>query len=149
MQELLYALEFTPKHIYFIMCTSRPDELKKKDDSAFFSRCMEFSVNKLKYGDMSKLLERVLKAEEVDDIPDKTIDLIINKAEGNPRQALVLLDKIIDLDFDDMEKVIKNFKTEEAKVKDLIDALLQNKTWKIIKSILKNLDSEPERTRDR
>jgi DNA polymerase III gamma/tau subunit len=96
---------------------------------------------------MRKVINTVLEAEEVD-IDKGVIDGIIQSSEGCPRQALIILDQIIDMDEDDMLEGIRAAQIEEKQIIDLCRALINPKNeWNKISSIIKNVESEPEKAR--
>lgn len=92
----LKLLEEPPKKskVYFILCTTNPERLLP----AIQNRCTTYPVELLDRGCMGKLLDWVLETEEVDDFWPTVKQRIIREAAGCPRQALVLLDNVIDLE---------------------------------------------------
>jgi DNA polymerase-3 subunit gamma/tau len=56
---LLKALEDTPKHVYYILCTTDPQKLLP----TIKGRCAQYQVNLLTDREMKTLLKRVVKAE--------------------------------------------------------------------------------------
>lgn len=139
---LLKVLEDTPDHIYFLLCTTDPGKLLP----TIRNRCSMFEVKPLRDGQVKKLVEYVLEEEGVDDVDDDAIKAIVATAEGCPRQAMVTLDQIIDLDPDEMVGAIKAFKTSEKQTIDLCRVLL-NGNWAKTIAIVKELDGEPESVR--
>jgi len=140
---LLKALEDTPSHVYFILCTT---ELSKIIPTVR-SRCTHYEVKLLKDDQIKELLEWVLKEEECD-IAKEVIEEIIESCLGSPREALVTLDKVIDLD--STGKMLDAIGETELKkeVRELCQAMLKNASWKKISEILKGLkSSEPEKIR--
>lgn len=141
---LLKALEEPPEHVYFILCTTDPDKLLKP----IRNRCSTFEVQPLSNRQIKQLLNWVLKQEGVDDIPDNTLSMIAEVVDGCPRQALVMLDQIIDMPLDKMEDSIKDFRSAEKNIFDLTNALLDKKNWDVIRKILGEMDlSNPENIR--
>lgn len=142
---LLKALEDTPKHVYFILCTTNPEMLLK----TIKGRCTEFQVNSLNDNEMKSLLKRVSKKERKK-IPDSVIKQITKASEGHPRNALQLLGKIIHLDTE--EEMLPLCTTENieeiAQVNELCQALLKGNSWNKVSKILKGLKHiEPETLR--
>ncbi len=138
---LLKAFEDTPDHVYFLLCTTDPNKLIP----ALRNRCSIFQVNLLPQNRMVKLLKDIAEAEEVK-IADNVIKKLAESSNGSPRQALVLLDQIKDMDQDEMENAITEIETREKQIIELCRALLDKK-WPIISKILKELDEEPEKVR--
>lgn len=132
-----------PPHVYFILCTTEPKKLLP----TIRSRCLTYQVDLLSDKNMGKLLDFVCKKEKIT-VKKKVSSKIIDKAEGCPRDALQLLEQIIYLSSKDQLKAIKIFKTQEQKIMNLCNALLnKTTTWNTIKNILINIDDEPETVR--
>lgn len=139
---LLKALEDTPKHVYFILCTTDPQKLLP----TIRNRCMTFEVRSLNDSEMLRLLEEVMSKENKT-VGAGILNSIMTKAEGCSRQALIMLEQIINLDPKDRRKAIQNIKTQEEKIIDLCRALLAREKWERISSILKSIEDEPESIR--
>jgi DNA polymerase-3 subunit gamma/tau len=108
---LLKILEDTPKHVYFILCTTEPRKLLP----TIRRRCAFYEVEPLSEKNLGKLLDRVTK-EEGQKLLKKVRRKLIDKAEGSPANALMLLEQIIFMESKDQLKAIKVFQTEEQKV---------------------------------
>jgi hypothetical protein len=61
--------------------------------------------------------------------------------------ALVILDKIVDLDPAEMLEAAKQFAADQNQTIELCRALMAKASWKTVGSILKNLEQEPESVR--
>jgi DNA polymerase III gamma/tau subunit len=97
---------------------------------------------------MKTLIQWVLKEEGIKGFPEKAIDEIIKGADGSPRQALVILDSVVDIqNDDDLIRAIVNYTVNEATVIELCRALLNKAKWKDIAIIIKSLSEEPEKVR--
>jgi DNA polymerase III gamma/tau subunit len=141
---ILKILEDTPKHVYFVLCTTEPNKLLK----TIITRCTKFKVFSQRKNDIRKLIESVLEQEEVTDFPEDAIKEIASVAEGCPREALVILDSVIDIeDQEELSESIINYSVRQAAVLDLCRDLLANKSWKVIGGVLRNIDDEPEKVR--
>lgn len=139
---LLKVLEDTPSHVYFILCTTDPQKLL----STIRNRCVTYEVELLEEKQLKKLLDRASK-KEGKMLLKKVRAKLIDKAEGCPRQALILLEEIIHMKGKDQLKAIKVFKTNEQKVIDLCRAILKKERWEKICKILKGIEEEPESVR--
>jgi DNA polymerase-3 subunit gamma/tau len=139
---LLKSLEDTPSHVYFILCTTDPQKLLL----TVRNRCMMFEVKKLSEEKLIEILRNVCE-KETNKIEHVTLEQIANKADGCPRQALILLDGVIDLGPRERRRAIQSFKTQEEKTIDLCRALLKKDKWLNISKILKGLEDEPEKVR--
>jgi DNA polymerase-3 subunit gamma/tau len=143
MQALLKPLEDTPSHVYFILCTTDPQKLIK----ALRNRCSIFETSLLTQREIIKLLNWVLKEEGIS-VEEKVLDQIARTSQGSPRQALIILDQIIDLKPDEMEECIKEFQEKEKLTIDLCRILAsKNPVWKKITDVLRYLDEDPEKVR--
>ena len=140
---ILKALEDSPKHAYFLLCTTEPEKLLK----TIRNRCTTFEVESLQEEEINQLLDWVLNEEQFD-IPKDVKNEIIEIVDGCPRQALVILDQIIDLKEEKMLAAVKDTRVDEKEIRDLCQAMLKNASWKKISGILKGLkSSEPEKIR--
>ena len=139
----LKIFEDTPDHVYFFLCTTDPQKLIKTINT----RCCKMPVYDLTYDDLIALMERVL-AREKKKLSDEVIEEIAGSAQGSARTALVLLDKIINLEEKDQLKAIAQKLAEDNEAIDLCRALLAKKpVWQTVGKILQNLKGEPESTR--
>ena len=139
---LLKPLEDTPSYAYFILCTTDPQKLL----ITIRNRCAIYEVNPLVDSDMIELIERTAE-EEDKQIDDEVVTDVMIAADGCPRQAMVILDQIIDLDPRRQRRAIKSFIGHEAATLDLCQALLRGDAWGRIQSILNDLGDEPEKVR--
>jgi DNA polymerase III subunit gamma/tau len=141
-EALLKTLEDTPPHIVFILCTTDPHKLK----STIINRCSSYELMPLPGVLIKKLIMRVLEKEGIDNFPTEAISLLVELSKGCPRDALVKLDQVVDIE-DNIQVVetLKKFKIDEEAVDSLARLLYNNAEWKeIIKTliILKNQDIE-------
>lgn len=142
-EALLKSLEEPPEHVFFIIATTDPQKLKP----TLKSRCVQIDVSKLSEKDMLSLLSRVCKESNIK-ITKEIAMLIVEKADGHPRNALNLLEKVDGLTKEEQVEVINEFKIEEEEAITLCRALMENKpNWKKVSGILKILKSDPETTR--
>ena len=140
---LLKALEDTPKHVYFILCTTDPQKLLK----TIKTRCTPYEVKPLNEKVIGKLLRNVARQEGVD-LPKEVRVQIAHDSLGSPRQALVLLGKILHLPEDEMLKAAEKSAEEESEVIELCRMLMnKDQTWQRISKIIKGIDQEPESVR--
>jgi len=137
-------LEDTPKHVRFILCTTDPDKIIV----GVKQRCSIYQVGLLKRSKILKILKWVLKEEQVE-VNDSILNKITEFCGGSPRQALVMLDQVIDIADENVAlQVILDSTISEDNLRDLIQKLLQvGTTWKSISAILKNIDDDPEKVR--
>ena len=141
---LLKLLEDPPNHVRFILCTTDPEKLIK----TIKTRCTTFALTSLRKQELIKILKWVCEEEKVD-VGLPTLQKIAECADGSPRQALVLLDQVIDIESEETAlQTIINLSVGENNIIELCQELLKPKpTWKTITTILTNIDEEPEKLR--
>jgi len=143
-EALLKILEEPPRKTYFILCTTDPGKLPK----TIRNRCTIYEVNSLRRNELTKLIKNVLIEERRRKFPKEAIEKIAISADGCPRQALVLLDSVIDIEDDEkLLAAINDFSSEKAEIVELFNALLKKTKWSEMAKILKNIDEEPEKLR--
>lgn len=138
----LKMLEDTPDHIYFFLCTTEPKKILK----TIQTRCCEMPVRLLTYDELERLIKKTGKREEIE-LSKRVIEELIESSQGSARTALVLLDKISNLEESERIKAIEQKLEEENEAIELCRALIKKKPWGTIASILKNLKGEPESIR--
>jgi len=143
----LKMLEDCPKNTYFILATTNPEKLIKP----IRSRCTSIGVSKLNQKQAERLLKRILHEEGDDEFPDEVLDAIVDTANGVPRDALKLLDQVIDMeDIDEMLEMVKYDIPDELGVKSLCLLLMEkpaHKKWKDVSNGIKNLGGDIESQR--
>lgn len=140
---LLKLLEDPPEHVYFILGTTDPEQLIP----ALRGRCHQYQVKALKTSEMIALLQSVLRKEKIEDYPYKILSEITLLSEGLPRNALIMLDAVIDMS--DEETALASLSTVatcDATSKELCNAVLTGVPWMKTKEILKALlmENTPE-----
>ncbi len=140
---LLKGLEDPPKHVYYILCTTDPQKLLP----TIVGRCSHFQVTPLSEREIVKLLRRVSKAYG-STIPKDVCIQIAEDSFGRPRDALQLLDKIIDLPEDKMLSVVTQEAERQSEIIELCRALIKMEPWSVIAPILRGLKGkDPEKIR--
>jgi len=140
---LLKALEDCPSHVYFILATTNPEMLLP----TIRGRCAEFEVAPLDTSEMAEFLQTICRIEKRR-VPQDVIKLISRDSLGSCRNALQILDKVIDLDPDEMKSVAERTAEKENQVIDLCRSLMKREKWPAISNIIKGLQKEdPEKTR--
>lgn len=86
---LLKTLEEPPAHLVVILCTTHPWEIL----GTIRSRLQQYSLRKPGLPALTKVLERVARAEGID-ASESALDVLARAAEGSFRDALGLLDQI-------------------------------------------------------
>jgi len=144
MNAMLKALEDTPPHVFFLLCTTEPEKLLP----TIRNRCSIFEVKNLSDNLIMKLIQNVLEGEGEEGVDKEVIEEIAKAANGCPRQALVLLDQIIDLSPDEMLESVQTLQLAQKQTIDLCRVLLNEKNnWDDVRKILKDITDEPEKVR--
>jgi DNA polymerase-3 subunit gamma/tau len=139
----LKILEEPPSYVYFILCTTDPQKIPK----TIATRATKLKFNLLNDNEMLSLIERVIKSEGFNSFPKEAIHEIVSIAKGSPREALNLLDLVIEVgDDDDVIEIIKSHSqaSSDKQVIDLCRALIKRKSWREISKILKDLEKVEE-----
>ena len=140
---LLKILEDTPAHVYFILCTTDPQKLIK----AIIGRCNVFTVNVLKDEEMLQVLRKAVVGEK-QRIEKSIYDQIIQDSLGHPRNALQILEQVLNVSPENRLEVAKQKAAEYNVVIELCRVLLKNPSWKQVAEVLKGLkEQEPENIR--
>jgi DNA polymerase-3 subunit gamma/tau len=139
----LKILEDAPKNVFFFLATTNPEALTK----AVRTRCTDISVKPLNSKEIMSLLKEIAEAEEKE-VDSSVLKKIAMSCDGSPREAVKMLDMIIDLaDVEHALEVIENAHVSEASVIELCRAINKGEAWKNVAKILGTLEAEPEQTR--
>lgn len=142
----LKALEDTPEHVYFFLCTTDPQKLI----APLKTRCSIINVKPLTNEEMIFLLKRTARAEQIK-ISNDVCERICELAQGGSRKALKLLGKVLYLDSDEerLEVLKVDDSSENPETIDLCRLLAsKGANFKKASALLKQMDlSEPEKVR--
>lgn len=142
----LKALEDTPEHVYFFLCTTDPQKLI----APLKTRCSIINVTPLNDEEMTYLLKRTARAEKIK-MGSEVYERICELAQGGSRKGLKLLSKVLYLESDEerLEVLKIGDASDNPETIELCRTLLQKGcTWSKLAFLLKTLDlSEPERVR--
>lgn len=142
---LLKMLEDTPKHVYFMLCTTDPMKLME----TIRTRCTEIKVQSLPKDDMQTLVNSITAAEGKRNLTDEVFEQLYECSGGSARKGLVLLGQIIDLPEgeDQIRCLVASDKNRKAAF-ELVKAMLWRKTtWVQVTEIIKSIDEEHEKIR--
>jgi DNA polymerase III gamma/tau subunit len=139
---LLKPLEDTPSYVYFMLCTTDPQKLLK----TIRNRCSTYEVGLLNFDPLMNLMERIVE-DQNKEMDERALEEIYDVSEGCPRQALVILDQVINLDPRRQRRAVKAWLFETAQTIELCRALFGQQSWGSVKRILKQLDEDPEKVR--
>ncbi len=141
---MLKPTEDTPDHVFFFICTTNPEKIIKP----LKNRCTQVKVTTQD----DKSLRRMMKIVAIKEglkIPKEIIEEISENSNGSPRKALVILEKVSEMDDEkSMREVISIGEEAEKEVIELCRVLMKGNSWGNIADILKGLkDVEVERIR--
>ncbi len=140
---ILKVLEDAPPNVFFFLATTNPEKLKK----AVRTRCTDIAVKQLNSKDVGKLIRGIVETEEVD-VPASILTKIAKSCDGSPREAVKMLDAIIDIEDEESAlEAIDNVYASESNVIDLCRALMSAEKWNKISKHLDAIEAEPETVR--
>jgi DNA polymerase III gamma/tau subunit len=144
-EALLKTLEDTPEHVVFILCTTDPHKLKP----TIRNRCSSYEVMPLPGTLIKKLLKNVLQSEKVDDFPIEALDYIVQYSQGVPREALTILNQVIDLPTnEEIIAFLKSYRITEEQIESLVKLMIANAPWiELIKALKEIKDQDVEKIR--
>lgn len=135
---LLKALEDSPEHVCYILCTTDPQKLLP----TILGRCVQYQVQPLTDLEMKQLIRRVVKAEG-ESLDKEVYEHIVTESEGHPREALQLLAQILSVEPEERSGVIFRTKEVSTQAIELCRLLLKPGTpWKQVAEVLKALENE-------
>ncbi len=145
---LLKTLEEPPNHSYIWLCSTEPDDLLK----TIRGRCTGFKINRVKPKEMHSLLTRTLcheyGAEGNGYLVSEVIEKIVDVADGCPREALVILSKVLNSNNEEEQLAIIEKTGTKHVAFDIVKALLwERPKWNTLAAIIKEVDDEPENIR--
>lgn len=133
----LKILEDTPKHIYFILCTTDPQSLLP----TVKNRCSQFQTSPLNDKQMADLLLSVTEAEG-ETIQQEIIDQISLDSQGLPRQALQILEQVLNVPEGRRLKMSQEAAIEQTESIALCRELIKGSNWSKVSTILKGLKTQ-------
>lgn len=96
---LLKTLEEPPAHVLFILATTEVHKLLP----TVISRCQYFDFHHLTWQEITDQIKKITKQEKVV-ITDEAVSLIAQNSEGSMRDALSILDQVISLENEKIDK---------------------------------------------
>jgi len=133
---ILKLLEDSPKHAYFLLCTTETQKLLL----TLKNRCTSFTLKSLSNKEIENLLLSVMKAEN-QQVHGDILNLLVYKAEGCPRKALVMLNQVKDIkDFEKVCILLADELEAEAEIIELCRMLIKRPRveWKNLVKTLEN-----------
>jgi len=150
-EAFLKTLEDVSEGTFFFLCTTNPEKLRP----AIRSRATQVKVSELPPRKIVEYLDWVLTEEQVpeDNMPGDIVEAISKNCNGSMRDAMKLLDTVLDMtDFDMMLDVIESgISGEDVEVFDICKILAEEgpltKKWTQLAPLLKEFDKEAEGAR--
>ena len=144
-EALLKVIEDCPKFVYFIFCTTDPSQLIP----TIRNRCAKYQVVSLRPSEIRELVLRVAKQENIK-VTENIAEAIAKVSQGCPRQALMLLEQIQEID--NPEEVIEYLSTAETAKKEVIELCreiisLRPNRWTTCAKIYQSIDVDAESIR--
>jgi DNA polymerase-3 subunit gamma/tau len=134
---MLKALEDTPAHVWFLLCTTEPDKLIR----AIRTRCTEIRFGALAPHEIGPLLVGVCNEEKVS-VGRETLRRIARECNGSARAALVALEKVIGLSDEEASAALDTADADEADAIELCRALLKRASWQVVAGLLKRVEKQ-------
>jgi len=142
-QACLKMLEDAPRKTFFFLATTNPEKMI----TAVKTRCTTVNLKALPSTTAYKLVESIAKKEGVE-LPAEIIKAISKACGGSAREALKILDQVIDIEDDQIAlDMIEKTITSDNAVVELCRALMDNQPWTAIVKILSGLETDPEAAR--
>ena len=138
---LLKILEDTPDHAYFVLCTTEPQKLLP----TIKGRCSQFQLKPLSDSELTSLLKNVVRKED-DELTDDVYEIIVRDSGGLPRNALQILEQVLQAPEKDRAKVAETAQFEYSQAIELCRALIKKAPWKTVSTILRGLKEQEAET---
>lgn len=143
---LLKPVEDCPSTTYWFFCTT---DLKKLV-STLRNRCVELPVGLVRDEEIIELVGAAIKAEQLSlsCLTDEVLEALVDRADGCPREALVLLDSIARLtDKEDALDVLYEYSEHDEEVIEVCRAVVKGSTKKAVQLLSKLKAPDPEKVR--
>lgn len=105
-QALLLTIEETPKYTIFIFCTTNPEKIP----ATIINRCQRFSFTRISTDGIKRRLCQILYNENVGETMkdrDEVTDYIARISKGEMRNAITMLETVIDAGSVDIETCVR------------------------------------------
>lgn len=137
------VLEDTPSHVWFFLCTTKPEKLIRD----IITRSTQVQVELINSRTLASYM-RTLAEREGKQLGASVSRRIAEASEGSVRKAVVFLQQVLEVEEEQQEDLVNRITMEEnAEVIELCRALMKKANWSTIGDMLKNLKEEPESVR--
>ena len=139
---LLKMVEDADDEVYYVLATSEEKGLIR----TLLGRCHKFTFHALSNTALACVIGRVLKEEGNKKIPLSVLDAICEAANGSAREALTILEKVLQLDNEEEQLESIEKKGVKNAAFNLVRAMVyQRAKWPDVAKILRSIDvSNPE-----
>lgn len=137
---LLVPLEDTPRHVYFILCTTEPNKVIP----TVRTRSTQVHLSSLSPKILTGLMTKVAKREKIN-VSAEVLERIAENSEGSARKALVLLNSVIDLETEEeqLEAIAKSDVKKQAI--EIARVLVRpGVKWDQVRAVLAEVDLDGE-----
>ncbi len=139
----LKPFEDTPKHVYFILCTTDPSGLLE----TIRTRCTEIKLQALPGNAMEELVRNVCE-KEGKELSEDVVHKIVEASNGSARKALVILHQVFGLQTEAEQEEAVNAADSTNNAINLVKLLLKPKaSWSDVSKCVKTLKDDPEAAR--
>lgn len=140
---LLKMLEDTPKHVVWFLCTTEPARVPK----TITTRNFVYQLRSVQSSKLKKLVTTIARKEKIK-LKSNIIDMIVEEAQGSPRQALVNLGKCSTAENEDDAAILLSSAIGSPQVIELCRLLVgKSCSWQKAVKIVNQLDDNPESVR--
>ena len=146
-EAFLKDTEDVPDWCYFIFCTTNPESFIEP----LYRRCSRYQVKILSSSELMELLLYVCNKKDLE-VSTKVLKCISRRSDGRPRDALVKLDQVRELEEQAALELVDVAEGVSEDVWDLCNALAQapsrrKKNWRDIMDVAECLNEGPETVR--
>ncbi len=141
-EAMLKPTEDVPSHVYFFLCTTAPNKII----ATLKRRFTQYTVQPIDDTELFVYIVKVARKHNIK-ISKKVLEVLITQAHGSTAIALVLLEKISNVDETTQLLLLNDVESAEKDVRDLCVALLYKKSWSTIAKTLKSLQQDHESAR--
>jgi DNA polymerase-3 subunit gamma/tau len=137
-------LEDTPSHIYFFLCTTRPEKIIKD----IITRSTHIELEHIDRRLLGRYLKTVADWEDRELLNSVALK-IAEKADGSVRKALVFLEQVLTVEDEEhqLELIKKIALDDDVDAIELCRALIRKERWPVVGGILQKIKAEPEQVR--
>lgn len=147
-EALLKPVEDTPEDVYFIFCTTSPDNIL----GGIRTRCTEYELSLLGDDEILEVIDQACEKENLD-VDDKIRQAVACVAGGCPRKALVDLEKVLgETDLDTVLHLVVKGTEKDSNIFQLSKLLARTpekrrRDWRKILDVFYDIDDDPEKMR--